>query len=133
MSAQIFFKTLCLFPNIAIYANAVHDATSPYATSAIELEDPFLEYEQNGIEMYAATGFELFLVLTISLSKFDPDYPHIVQSWLLPDEPVPAPKAFSVEWFKAQRPSRPLLPPALQFRFPINLVRILVLTLSRDT
>lgn len=48
---QIFFKTLCSFPNIAIYANAVHDRSSPYATSAIELEDPFLEYEHNGLEM----------------------------------------------------------------------------------
>ena len=56
MSAQIFFKTLCSFPNIAIYANAVHDRTSPYTTSAIELEDPFLEYENNGIEMCAETS-----------------------------------------------------------------------------
>lgn len=53
MSAQIFFKTLSLFPNIAIYANTVRDASAPYATSAIELEDPFLEYERNGIEMCA--------------------------------------------------------------------------------
>ena len=53
--AQIFFKTLSSFSNIAIYANAVNDASSPYATSAIELEDPFLEYENNGIEMCAKT------------------------------------------------------------------------------
>lgn len=56
--AQIFFKTLCSFPNIAIYANAINDTTSPYATSAIELEDPFLEYQYNGIEMCATTGPE---------------------------------------------------------------------------
>ena len=56
MSGQIFFKTLCLFSNIGIYANAVYDSTSPYATSAIELEDPFLEYQQNGLQMYAATN-----------------------------------------------------------------------------
>ena len=56
MTGQIFFKTLCLFSNIGIYANAVYDSTSPYATSAIELEDPFLEYQQNGLQMYAATG-----------------------------------------------------------------------------
>lgn len=57
-TAQIFFKTLCSFPNIAIYANAVHDRSSPYVTSAIELEDPFLEYERNGIEMCAKTKTE---------------------------------------------------------------------------
>ena len=51
ISAQIFFKTLCSFANIVIYANAINDRTSPYATSAIELEDPFLEYQHNGIEM----------------------------------------------------------------------------------
>lgn len=55
ISAQIFFKTLCSFSNIAIYANAIHDALSPYATSAIELEDPFLEYQHNGIEMCVDT------------------------------------------------------------------------------
>ena len=55
ISAQIFFKTLSSFPNIAIYANAVNDASAPYATSAIELEDPFLDHENNGIEMYAKT------------------------------------------------------------------------------
>ena len=58
--------------------------------------------------------------------KFDPDYPHLVHSWLTPDQPLPQPKTFSAEWFKAQRSRRPLLPPALQFRFPINLVRSLV-------
>ena len=55
ISGQIFFKRLSSFPNIAIYANAVNDASSPYATSAIELEDPFLDYENNGIEMCAMT------------------------------------------------------------------------------
>ena len=54
-SAQIFFKTLSSFPNIAIYANAVNDVSSPYATSAIELEDPFLDYENNGVEMCGKT------------------------------------------------------------------------------
>ena len=49
--AQIFFQTLSSFPNIAIYANAINDRSSPYATSAIELEDPFLEYQYNGIRM----------------------------------------------------------------------------------
>ena len=63
ISAQIFFKTLCSFPNIAIYANAIHDGTSPYATSAIELEDPFLEYQHNGIEMCATTSPEQLSVV----------------------------------------------------------------------
>ena len=56
--AQIFLKTLSSFPNIAIYANAVNDALSPYTTSAIELEDPFWEYDRNGIEMCAKTSPE---------------------------------------------------------------------------
>lgn len=63
ISAQIFFKTLCSFPNIAIYANAIHDALSPYASSAIELEDPFLEYQHNGIEMCADASPEQHLAV----------------------------------------------------------------------
>lgn len=135
ISAQIFFKTLCSFPNIAIYANAIHDRTSPYATSAIELEDPFLEYQNNGIEMCVATSPEqpsVAFVLILVSSKFDPDYPHLIDSWLLPDRPLPPPTIFSAEWFKARRSRRPLLPPALQFRFPINLVRSPVSALPHE-
>lgn len=109
---QIFFQTLALFPNITIYANAIHDISSPYATSAIELEDPFLDYEYNGIQM-----------------KFDEDYPHFVDSWLIPDRPPSPPKTFSAQWFRTLGSRRPLLPPALQFRFPLNLVIIVAIPL----
>ena len=71
-------------------------------------------------------------LLRFVFSKFDPDCPHIIDSWLLPDQPLPPPIIFSAEWFKAQRSRRPLLPPALQFRFPINLVRSLVLILPHE-
>lgn len=109
---QIFFKTLSLFPNIAVYANAIHDVSSPYATSAIELEDPFLEYQYNGIQM-----------------QFEPDYPHLIHTWQLPELQPQPPRTFSVQWFKVQRSRRPFLPPALQFRFPINLIAIAALPL----
>ncbi|KAF9649175.1 hypothetical protein BDM02DRAFT_3114100 [Thelephora ganbajun] len=102
---QIFFKTLCLFSNVAIYANAIHD---------VSIEDPFLEYQSNGIEI-----------------EFEPGFPHIINSWLLPDQPLPPPTIFSAGWFKAQiqRFGRPLLPPGLQFRFPINLIIIAAIPL----
>ena len=74
-------------------------------------------------------AFDRFLLIIVC-RKFDPDHPHFIDSWLLPDQPLPQPQTFSAGWFKSRWPRRPLLPPALQFRFPINLVRSLVLFIS---
>ena len=72
-------------------------------------------------------AFGLFFLIFV-FRKFNPDYPHFIDSWLLPDQPPP-PESFLTGWLKA-RP--PLLPPALQFRFPINLVRNLVSLFPRE-
>jgi hypothetical protein len=50
---RIFYQALALFPHVRIYANAINDSTVPYVTAAIELADPFVDYANNGIDMYA--------------------------------------------------------------------------------
>jgi hypothetical protein len=59
---------------------------------------------------------------------YDDDYPYLVKSFSFPDKlpkSRPKPRAFSVEWFKRIANSKPMLPPGLQFGFPINLVRLI--------
>jgi len=109
---RIFFQALTLFPNTTIYANAVNDVTVPYVTAAIVLEDPFAESATNGIEINL-------------LEKYSP----IIESWNLPTHPpvpTPKPKLLSREWFRSRKTDpkqdRPLLPPFLQFRFPLNIL-----------
>ncbi|KDQ61438.1 hypothetical protein JAAARDRAFT_123313 [Jaapia argillacea MUCL 33604] len=104
---RIFYQALTLFPQITIYANAVNDTTVPYATAAIEFSDPFVEHETNGISI-----------------EFDPKYKPVIKSYELPTLPPPPEKLvpFSGKWFGSFKPSRPLLPPALQFRFPFNIL-----------
>ncbi|KAG6868194.1 hypothetical protein C0993_006407 [Termitomyces sp. T159_Od127] len=112
---RVFYRALQSFQHIRIYANAVHDMTVPYVTSAIEIEDPFALHETNGIEI-----------------KFDEDYPILIKSFEVPPTPpTPAPKPMmlSPDWWRTLKPKRPLLPPALQLRFPFNLVLYIILPL----
>ena len=77
------------------------------------------------------TAFCRFLLMFVP-SKLNPDFPHFIDSWKFPDQPLTPPPTFSAGWLKTRWPRLPLLPPALQFRFPFNLVRNLVSFLSRE-
>ena len=76
-------------------------------------------------------AFRRFLLIFVS-SQFNADFPRFIETWQLPDRPLTPPPTFSAGWFKNRWPRLPLLPPALQFRFPINLVRSLVSLLPCD-
>ncbi|KAF8966350.1 lipid particle protein [Flammula alnicola] len=105
---RIFYQALSRFKQIRIYANAINDTTVPYVTAAIETLDPFAEHETNGLEMY-----------------FQENYSRIIREYTLPEVPPPKPPKPTVltpDWFKSLKPSRPIVPPFLQFRFPLNLV-----------
>lgn len=61
-------------------------------------------------------------------STFYEEYPHLIKSYSVPDHPPPPPfkpMVLSPNWFRSfnSTPSRPMLPPALQFGFPYNIVR----------
>ncbi|KAG2011830.1 lipid particle protein [Coprinopsis cinerea AmutBmut pab1-1] len=105
---RIFYQALTKFQRLGIYANAVNDLTVPYVTAAIEYEDPFAEHETNGIEII-----------------MDDEYDHVIRSHTLPDTP-PAPPVKAVilsrNWFQGFKPRKPILPPALQLRFPLNIL-----------
>ncbi|KAH9888777.1 DUF676-domain-containing protein [Cubamyces lactineus] len=109
---RLFYQALTLFEHVRIYANAVNDVTVPYPTAAIELGDIFINHVQDGIKI-----------------EFDEEYSPIIKSYTIPESTArpPKPRAFSAQWFKELKPGRPLLPPALQFSFPYN-VLIYVLT-----
>ncbi|KAF8074750.1 DUF676-domain-containing protein [Lyophyllum atratum] len=105
---RIFHQGLQRFQHIRIYANAIHDVTVPYVTSAIETEDPFALHETNGIEI-----------------ELDEEYSAMIKSYEVPANPparTPKPIILSPEWFRNRKPHRPFLPPALQMRFPLNIV-----------
>lgn len=105
---RIFYQALAKFKQIRIYANAINDITVPYVTAAIDTKDPFAEHETSGIEM-----------------DFYEKYPRVIQKYAVPEVPPPQPAKPPVltrDWFKSMTPSRPLMPPFLQFRFPLNLV-----------
>ncbi|KAJ8490028.1 hypothetical protein ONZ45_g13353 [Pleurotus djamor] len=106
--AMVFYEALSRFKHLRIYANAINDMTVPYPTAAIESSDPFADISLNGLE--------------IDLHE---KYRPIIQSLTYPPSPpppAPSPALFSRAWFRRLKPSRPLLPPFLQFRFPLNLV-----------
>ncbi|KAG1740003.1 putative serine esterase-domain-containing protein [Suillus lakei] len=100
---RIFYQALVLFPNIRIYANAINDLTVPYVTSGISAEDPFGEYEKNGIKI-----------------DFHEEYKHVIKSYSV----RPLSSATTKEpqgWFETIRNMRPPLPPRFQKEFPLNL------------
>lgn len=50
---------------------------------------------------------------------------HIIEEYTISETPPPPPvkpKVLTREWVSSMKPRRPLLPPALQLRFPFNLV-----------
>ncbi|KAF5316535.1 hypothetical protein D9619_006440 [Psilocybe cf. subviscida] len=107
---RVFYQALAQFEHIRIYANGINDITVPYVTAAIEVADPFADYEISGLEVDEKDGF-----------------PHLVKGYTrpkTPPPPPPKPAALTVDWFKGLKPTRPLipLPPFLQFRFPFNIV-----------
>ncbi|KAI0369198.1 DUF676-domain-containing protein [Pilatotrama ljubarskyi] len=109
---RLFYQALTLFQHVRIYANAVNDVTVPYPTAAIELDDIFVNHDKDGMQI-----------------EFDEEYNPIVKSYTTPASITrpPKPRLLTAQWFKELRPTRPLLPPALQFAFPYN-VLIYVLT-----
>jgi hypothetical protein len=100
---RIFYQALILFPNIRIYANAINDLTVPYVTSGISAEDPFGEYEKNGIKI-----------------DFHEKYKHVIKSY----SALPFSSETTKEqqgWFETIRNMRAPLPPRFQAEFPLNL------------
>jgi hypothetical protein len=49
---RIFYQALAQFEHIRIYANGINDRTVPYVTAAIEVSDPFADYESSGLEVF---------------------------------------------------------------------------------
>ncbi|KAG5645713.1 hypothetical protein DXG03_005408 [Asterophora parasitica] len=123
---RIFHQGLQTFEQIRIYANALHDVTVPYVTSAIETEDPFALYESNGIEVFVIQRVFRFSSFDASRnSELDDEYSPLVKRFSVPDIPpprTPKPVVLSREWFKNRKNARPILPPAFQLRFPLNFV-----------
>ncbi|PCH36242.1 DUF676-domain-containing protein [Wolfiporia cocos MD-104 SS10] len=100
---RVFYQALCLFANLRIYANAINDLTVPYPTAAIEVTDVFYNHLTNGIEV-----------------ELDEKYAPIIKTYRPSDvapSPPPTPKVRA--WLR--RFSAPL-PPALQFKFPYNIL-----------
>lgn len=105
----VFYQALASFQHLRIYANAVNDITVPFVTAAIELHDPFNDYETSGIEI-----------------TYD-EYKPVIVSYQLPEVPPPKPKKalpFTPRWFRERKP---FLPPFLQFRFPFNILMYIAL------
>ncbi|KAG0709340.1 putative serine esterase-domain-containing protein [Suillus ampliporus] len=101
---RIFYQALILFPNIRIYANAINDTTVPYVTSGISTEDPFGEYEKNGIKI-----------------DFHEKYKHVIESYSAPPSSFVT-KTEPQSWLETVRSKRLVLPPRFQTEFPLNLV-----------
>ncbi|RPD64149.1 DUF676-domain-containing protein [Lentinus tigrinus ALCF2SS1-7] len=108
---RVFYQALTLFEQVRIYANAINDVTVPYVTAAIEEDDIFVNYGYNGMKV-----------------ELDEKYSPIVKSYTHPADVTPPakPRALSREWFKGLKPDRPLLPPALQFGFPFNVLLVVI-------
>ncbi|KAF8347847.1 putative serine esterase-domain-containing protein [Amanita rubescens] len=109
---HIFYQGLLSFKHIRIYANAVNDLTVPYITAAIELEDPFLDYEKNKMTI-----------------QFDPKYEPLMTSYAPPSSPPVEPAVLSREWMMQWRPRKIMLPPILQREFPLNMLIYLCIPL----
>ncbi|KAF8216474.1 putative serine esterase-domain-containing protein [Mycena galopus ATCC 62051] len=110
---RIFYQALAAFETIQIYANSVNDRTVPYVTAIVEVEDPFATRAINGLEL-----------------EMDEQYDRIIKTYSVPPVPppvTPKPTVLSPSWFKSLKPTRPFLPPFLQFRFPINIVMYVLL------
>ncbi|KAK7686254.1 hypothetical protein QCA50_010474 [Cerrena zonata] len=100
---RVFHQALALFPHLTFYGNAVHDVTVPYMTATVEPDDPFADHE-----------YEIQI-------EFDEEYKPIIKSWAPSTKTVAkdSPRLFSKSWFQSKKP---LVPPALDLRFPYNLL-----------
>ncbi|KAJ6518780.1 DUF676-domain-containing protein [Mycena sanguinolenta] len=110
---RIFYQALAAFGTIRIYANSINDRTVPYVTAAIEVDDPFATLEASGMEI-----------------EMNEQYTRLIKSYSVPPVPPPAtpkPTVLSPAWFRGFRPTRPMLPPFLQFRFPFNIAMYIML------
>ncbi|KAI0792156.1 DUF676-domain-containing protein [Abortiporus biennis] len=108
---RIFHQALAIFPNVTFYANAINDQTVPYLTAAVESEDPFMDYSTNRLRI-----------------EFDEEYAPLIKGYEFSDSddfsPIPQPRMFSKKWFKDVKLP---LPPALQFKFPFNVLLVAAL------
>ncbi|KAJ6591588.1 DUF676-domain-containing protein [Mycena vulgaris] len=114
-SDRIFYQALAAFETIRIYANSLNDMTVPYVTAAIEVDDIFADQASTGL-----------------IIELDEKYSPLIKSYTLPPvppPPAPKPMVLSPSWFRQRKPSRPLLPPFLQFRFPLNILLYTMLPL----
>ncbi|KIY53362.1 DUF676-domain-containing protein [Fistulina hepatica ATCC 64428] len=104
---RIFYQALASFTHIRIYANAIFDMTVPYITSAIDLQDPFMEWQTNGLHI-----------------EFDEQYFPLLKSWELPSEPpvIEKPTLFSSAWWRQLKPERPIFQIGRLSRFPYNIL-----------
>ncbi|KAJ3804413.1 putative serine esterase-domain-containing protein [Lentinula lateritia] len=107
-----FYRSLTLFKQVRIFANAVNDLTVPYVTAAMEDEDPFVDWEERGVKV-----------------KFHPKYRPIITSYTVPSSSPSSPASISTSAQRSpskRRPklSKPLipLPPFLVKPFPLNLL-----------
>ncbi|KAJ3811128.1 putative serine esterase-domain-containing protein [Lentinula aff. lateritia] len=107
----IFYQSMAQFKHVRIYANALNDLTVPYVTAAIETEDPFAEYETNGLQIEFLSGHH-----------------PILSSYSLPYSfpPKSRSKLHAPSWLRSHTStstlSTPILPPFLIFRFPVNIL-----------
>ncbi|KAL4065871.1 putative serine esterase-domain-containing protein [Scleroderma yunnanense] len=101
----IFYQALLLFPNIGVYANAINDHTVPYITAAIELTDPFTEYQKNDIKI-----------------EFLGNYEHVIKSYSAPDSPGPLSTNARLSLLARIASAVPPIPPAFQYTFPVNII-----------
>ena len=96
----------------------------PYVTAAIETSDPFLDQE-SGIQVCVETSSftPFFVELFFLFSDLNEEYPCLIRDYTIPSTrpKVVSPAIFSANWFRRLAP-RPILPPALQLRFPFNIV-----------
>lgn len=126
---RVFYQALTLFQQVRIYANAMNDVTVPYVTAAIEEDDIFVNHTHNGMKVcvHESPRFSWASTDATCYRELDEKYSPIVKSYTYPtDVALPAkPRPLSRDWFKDLKPRRPVLPPALQFGFPFNIVRFL--------
>ncbi|KAI0741678.1 DUF676-domain-containing protein [Daedaleopsis nitida] len=108
---RIFYQALTLFNQVRIYANAINDVTVPYVTAAIEQEDTFADYPHNGIQI-----------------ELDEHYSPIIKDFTRSANATPPekPRPLTAQWFKSLKSDRPIFPPALQFRFPFNVLLLII-------
>ncbi|THH32042.1 hypothetical protein EUX98_g2159 [Antrodiella citrinella] len=110
---RIFYQTLSTFAQVRFYANTVNDRTVPYMTAAVETSDPFRDHTFNGIKI-----------------EMDEEYSSVIASFTPSDVPKPKPPPptlFSRMWFKNVKSFKIPLPPVLQFKFPGNILVLILI------